>query len=88
MYIGPVITFGSARIPNGKAEIKTSFFPGIMGMSFNTPKIKIGTLNFSLTTDLFYTFYTTVNNSSLSFQNAISSGLVLSTGIRVTFPLQ
>lgn len=88
MYIGPVITFGSARIPNGKAEIKTSFFPGIVGMSFNTPKIKIGTLNFSLTTDLFYTFYTTVNNSSLSFQNAISSGLVLSTGIRVTFPLQ
>lgn len=88
LYLGPVITCGTPYLPDSNTKIKSLFFPGILGISLNTPKIKIGSIELSLTSDLFYTFYVTKKNNSLSFVNSITSGLEFTTGIRVTFPLK
>ena len=83
-YAGPVISFGNARMMVTDEDIKPSFFPGVIGVSFSTPSVNIGKIKGQVVQDISYTVYNKPDNSALSFTNSISAGLVFFTGIRVT----
>ena len=87
VYVGPVFSFGSAIEPGTEEEISPSVFPGIMGISWQTPSLKLGSFEFSLVQDLRYTVYNSLSGSALNFLQSLSCGTVFSTGLRVTFPL-
>lgn len=87
VYLGPVINFGSPKIPGSDKKIKGNFFPGIFGVSFQTPSLKIGKVKLSLVQDLDITIFTRTNGHALSFSKGVGTGFVFSTGIRVTLPM-
>lgn len=88
-YAGPVINCGTPYLPdsNKTRKIKGSVFPGIIGLSFQTPKIKAGKVLLSLVQDFDYTVYNDTDGGALNFGNSLTSGLVFSTGVRVTLPM-
>ena len=87
IYAGPIINFGNPTLPGSDEEIRGSFFPGIIGFSFQTPKLKAGKVGLSLAQDISYTVYNDTDGGALPFYKSLGSGLVLSTGVRVTLPL-
>ena len=88
-YAGPVISFGKATQPGDPdIDIENSFFPGILGLTFSTPGIKVGKTLLSLVQDIHYTVFNDTDGSALSFGKSITTGLVFATGIRVTLPLK
>ncbi|MBR1615526.1 MAG: C40 family peptidase [Treponema sp.] len=88
LFIGPVITIGKPTLPgDSDQDIKASFFPGILGVCFNTPSIEAGKFKISFTQDIHYTVYNTTDKAALSPYKSLASGLVLSSGIRVTLPM-
>ena len=89
IFAGPVIGIGQAYQPgDSDIEIENSFFPGILGICFNTPYLKAGKTLISLTQDFHYTVFNDTDGSALSPLKSFASGLVLSTGLRVTLPLR
>ncbi|MCK9170803.1 MAG: C40 family peptidase [Treponema sp.] len=87
IYAGPVITIGSPSLPATETEIKSSFFPGIAGISFCLPSFTHGKVQVRIIQDLCYTVFNDTDGAALSFSESVTAGLVLSTGVRVTFPL-
>lgn len=87
VYLGPVINFGSPKIPDSDKKIKGNFFPGIFGVSFQTPSLKIGKVKLSLVQDLDITIFKKTDGHALSFSKGVGTGFVFSTGIRVTLPM-
>ena len=87
VYLGPVINFGSPKIPGSDKKIKGNSFPGIFGVSFQTPSLKIGKVKLSLVQDLDVTIFTRTDGHALSFSKGVGTGFVFSTGIRVTLPM-
>ena len=88
IYAGPVITFGDPTLPDSDTKIKGSFFPGILGVSFQTPKIKAGKVGVSFAQDISYTIYNDTDGGAMPFHDSMATGLVFSTGVRVTLPLK
>jgi hypothetical protein len=86
MYVGPVITFGSPELPDVNKPVDASVFPGILGLSWQTPPLTKGKVKITLTQDIFYTVFNNTNGGALSLSDSIAAGLVFSTGIRVTLP--
>lgn len=86
-YAGPVLSFSEGILVNSEKKIKGSVFPGIIGFSFSTPMIKAGETRIQFVQDLSYTIFNNLDNSALNFVESISSGFVMYTGIRVSFPL-
>ncbi len=86
IYAGPVFTIGNSTLPGTSKEISPSIFPGVLGLSWEAPgwNIKIGTLN--IIQDISWTVFNKTDNSALSILDSLASGLVLSTGVRVTIP--
>ena len=91
-YAGPVFTMGSPVEPgivSGDPDsVKGSIFPGVLGVCLQTPTLKAGKVELSLVQDVRYTVFNKPDNSVLPFLNSIAAGLVFSTGVRVTFPLE
>lgn len=88
IFAGPVITLGTPYLPgNDDEKIESSFFPGILGVSFNSPSAKIGKINLSFVQDIHYTVFNKTDGSALSAIKSLGTGLVLSSGLRVTLPL-
>lgn len=91
-YAGPVFTMGSPVEPgivSGDPDsVKGSIFPGVLGVCLQTPTLKAGKVELSLVQDIRYTVFNKPDNSVLPFLNSIAAGLVFSTGVRVTFPLE
>ena len=88
IFAGPVITVGTPVIPSSQLEeIKPSFFPGIIGICWNTPSFAVGKFNLSFAQDIHYTVFNSQDGTGLSPINSVVSGLVFSSGLRVTFPL-
>ena len=85
-YAGPVFTFGEATLPGKSEVIKPSVFPGILGFSWQTNDYKIGDYGISFAQDISYSVFNAENGAALSFMKSVVSGLVFSSGIRVTFP--
>ena len=89
IFAGPVITFGSPTLPGDSGtDIKASFFPGIMGICWQTPSLAIGKTALSFTQDIHYTIFNRTDGAALSPIDSVASGLVFSSGLRVTLPLR
>ena len=86
IYAGPVITFGTPVLPGTSQTIESSIFPGILGVSFQTPAIHIGKVDLRFCQDIALTVFNKTDGSALSIGNAAAASLSLQTGIRVTFP--
>ncbi|MDY2843101.1 MAG: C40 family peptidase [Treponema sp.] len=88
-FAGPVFSIGKPTLPgNSDEKIKNSFFPGILGICWNTPSIKAGKTEISFVQDIHYTVFNKNDSSALSPRKSIPSGLVFATGVRVTLPLK
>ena len=83
-YAGPVITFGNPQMINTKKEISSSFFPGILGVTFSTPSFSISKAKVQVVQDISYTVFNNPDNAALSFVESIAAGFVMFTGIKVT----
>lgn len=87
-YGGPVMNFGYGRYPGTNSYMDNSFWGGMIGVGFSTPKIEIGNIGISFVQDILYTFYTDKEGYPIDFARGLDSGLTFSTGIRVTLPLK
>lgn len=87
IFAGPVISIGTPTLPDDN-DGKASFFPGIMGICWQTPSFTVGKLAFSFTQDIHYTVFNRGDGSALPPTDSIAAGLVLSSGLRVTLPLK
>jgi hypothetical protein len=86
-YAGPVVTFGDADVPGIDHDAEGSIFPGIMGLSLSTPSWDLGAVKIALIQDIQYTVFNEKDGSALSARNSTASGLLLSTGVRLSLPL-
>ena len=86
-YIGPVFTFGDAVQPRTDSPAAASIFPGIIGVSWQSPAVTVGKVSVSFMQDIGYTVFNKPDGSALSVSESLCSGLVFSTGVRVSLPL-
>lgn len=56
-------------------------------MCFNSPSFKAGKTDVSFVQDIHYTVFNDTDGSALSALNSLATGLVFSSGVRVTLPL-
>ena len=87
VYAGPVFTLKDVTLIDTDKQIKASIFPGVAGISFITPPFTIGAFEIKGVQDISYTIYNNVDGSSLSFMESLAAGLIMYTGVRVSFPL-
>ena len=87
VYAGPVFTFKEVTLIDTDKTIKGSVFPGIIGISFSTPKWKIGKVGIQAVQDISYTVFNQMDGAALPFVESVAAGLVMYTGIRVSVPL-
>ena len=83
-YAGPVITFGNPKMISTEKEISSSFFPGILGVTFSTPSFSISKAKVQIVQDVSYTVFNNPDNAALSFVESAAAGFVMFTGIKVT----
>lgn len=83
IYAGTVFTFGNPVLIGSEQEIRSSIFPGILGVSWQTPAIKIGKTGLRFVQDISYTIFNKENNSALNFVDSIVAGLVFQSGLRL-----
>ncbi|MFA6856730.1 MAG: C40 family peptidase [Treponema sp.] len=86
IYAGPVITIGSSSLPATETEIRSSFFPGIAGVSLSLPSFTHGKVQVRIIQDICYTVFNDTDGAALTFAESATAGLVLSTGVRISFP--
>lgn len=87
-YAGPVFTIGSCNLPGNDKEIKPSIFPGVLGVTFNTPSLTKGSVKVQVIQDICYSVFNNTSNAALSPLESFSAGLEFCTGVRVTFPMK
>ena len=89
-YAGIVLSTGTVasqpqQLLGTDTMVRAPIFPGIFGVSFQTPRISIGSVYGSLVQDISYTHYKAMNGyESLSFMQTLAQGLTFSTGISIT----
>lgn len=88
IYAGGVLTIGWPVNRTYDDPLEAPFFPGVFGISFQTPYLKIGKVLVALVQDFTYTHYIRQDKSNLNFQNGAGAGLSAHTGIRVTIPMK
>lgn len=87
LYAGPVITFSDANLIDTDKQIKASVFPGVVGVSITTPSYDLKGFAIQGVQDISYTYYNNMDGSALPFMESLASGLVMYTGIRISFPV-
>ena len=87
IYSGVVFTIGKPVLIGSGEEINSSIFPGILGISFQTPSIQIGKTELRFVQDLNYTIFNKKNNFALNFVDSLVAGLVFQSGIRIGFDI-
>ncbi len=86
-YIGPVFSMGTAVMPGDMSQnIASSFFPGIIGLSWQTPSFTSGSVGLRLTGDTSYVVYNNTDGAALPFLDSIIAGFTFNVGFRVTLP--
>lgn len=86
-YAGPVFTIKTPFIDNPENEIRSSIFPGIIGLEVSTEKFTVGILDIQFVQDFSYTVYNKIDNSALSIGDSFMAGFVFNTGIRLSLPI-
>ncbi len=84
VYAGPVLTLGDPVLIGSEEAISASVFPGILGLSWQSPGISAGPTEISFVQDIAWTVFNKTDNSALHIGNAFVAGLVFSTGVRVS----
>ena len=74
-------------MPGSSKEIEPSIFPGILGVTFNTPSLSKGKFKVQIIQDICYTVFNNTSNAALSPLKSVAAGLEFCTGVRVTFPM-
>ncbi|MBE6344771.1 MAG: NlpC/P60 family protein [Spirochaetaceae bacterium] len=92
VYAGPVFSIGAAVEPGTANQsepknVKPSIFPGIFGVSWQSPSLDVGSAKISFVQDIHYCVFNDSTGAALPFINSLAAGLVFSTGFRVTFPM-
>jgi hypothetical protein len=86
VYAGPVLSFLDAQLPDTEDAIKPSVFPGILGVSWQSPSFRLGTVRIAFVQDIHFQTYNKTDESALPFNEAFSAGLVFATGFRLILP--
>jgi len=86
-YAGPVFSFGDAKLIDTKKIVKSSIFPGVIGLSFSTNQLEFGKTMVQFTQDVSYTVYNNTDGSALSLLESVAAGLIFYTGVKITLPL-
>ena len=86
IYAAPVFTIGTPRFTDRDAELKVPVFPGVFGISWQSPAVQTGAVKLSFIQDISWTIFKRGDNTPLSAKEAAAAGLVFSSGIRVTVP--
>ena len=86
IYAGPVLTIGTPVLPGVSKEISASVFPGVLGISFQTPPMEINKFQIRFCQDISFTIFNKLDGSALSLGNAAAANFSLFTGVRVTLP--
>lgn len=91
-YFGPVFTIGEPHpasklfdLDDDDEDIKAMILPGILGMEFQTPRIKTKLFDVTFVQDIRYIFYSKTDGSSLNFAQGMGNGFVFATGVRAIF---
>ena len=87
VYSGPVFTIGNCYTPITNTPVEASIFPGILGITFYLPSITKGDFKIQFIQDINFSIFNYADGSALPLDQTLTSGLELSTGISVTFPL-
>lgn len=87
VYMGPVFTIGKPVQPGTESNVQASIFPGIIGVSWQSPSASLGKVDISFVQDIRYTVFNNRDGSALSVGASLSSGFVFSTGIRIILPV-
>ena len=87
LYAGPVFTLKDVTLIDTDKKIKGSIFPGLAGIAFITPPLTVGGFEIKGVQDVSYTVYNNLDGATLSFMESLAAGLVMYTGVRVSFPL-
>ncbi|MGP1587304.1 MAG: C40 family peptidase [Treponemataceae bacterium] len=84
VYAGAVFTIGKPKLIGTGTEILGSIFPGILGISFQTPAVQINSVvGLRFVQDISYIVFNSASGSALSFADSCSAGLVFQSGIRL-----
>lgn len=87
IYAGVNFTIGNPKYPGTSTALIGSIIPGVFGVTFNTPPVKLGKILVSLSQDFAYTVFNDTEGRGLRLGETLAAGLVFSSGIRVTLPL-
>ena len=84
IYAGPVFTIGTPHLINSEKEIKSSIFPGIIGISFQTPALQIANVvGLRFVQDISYEVFNNTSGLALGFAESCAAGISFQTGLRV-----
>lgn len=83
VYAGPVFTIGQPHLTGTRKLVEGSIFPGVLGISWQTPQLLLGAVGVCFVQDISYTIFNEQDNSALPFLEAFSSGFLFMTGFRV-----
>ncbi len=84
VYAGPVFTIGKPVLIGNEKTLSPSIFPGILGLSWQSPSASVGKTEISFVQDIVWTVFNKTDNSALHIGEAFVAGLVFSTGVRVS----
>ncbi len=84
-YMGPVLTLGKPVLKSINEPVNASVFPGILGFSWQTPKLLDTDPGISIVQDISYTVFNNTQDGALPPMRAFAAGLAFTTGVRVTF---
>lgn len=88
IYAGPVFTFGESKMPGNGEKIKSSIFPGTLGVTLATPAFKVSKAKVQIVQDISYNVVNRCDNSALDFGDSVCAGLLFSTGVRVSLGMK
>lgn len=64
---------------------ETSFLCGILGVSWQSPSLRLGSLSFSFVQDISYIFDGKSSDEKISLYNTLGDSVLFSSGLKVTF---
>ena len=89
VYGGVVLTAGNPKtvtLHGSGTAAMGQVWPGVFGVKFILPAIEVGKVNLHVVQDIRYKAFAYGDGTPFLLQDALSSGVVFSTGIRVTLP--
>ncbi|MCQ2592617.1 MAG: C40 family peptidase [Treponema sp.] len=93
VYSGAILSTGTVckdyqRFTNSEKELQAPIYPGIFGVSFNTPTFNIGKSKVAFVQDISFTYYQAAPGyEPLTLKETLAAGTSFQTGVRVSLPI-